>query len=127
MDIKTINPPRIFEVGFEHKIKMSDCAKIKLNTNEQVTFLTDTNGEYDVAKKDWGFYATPSLNGRLAQFKLRPALVKNGENRFFILLVEQGKENLFYSYIEVENMQIVSWLDTTESLLKLEESLKNEK
>jgi hypothetical protein len=37
---------------------------------------TDDGKEYDVAKKDWGFYATPSMNGRLKKFGFKTAIVK---------------------------------------------------
>ena len=41
-----------------------------LRNNEQLTFRNGKS-EYDVAKKNWGYYATPSINNRLKKFKFR--------------------------------------------------------
>jgi hypothetical protein len=109
VDFKT--PPREFEVGFDRKGIMKDCASIALAANEQVTFVTENGAEYDVARKDWGFYATPSINGRLAGFGLRAVLVRNRIDRYFILLVERGKEASFDDYVRSEPLHIVRWLD----------------
>ena len=38
---------------------------IQLDNNDLITFLTKDNKEWDVVKKNWGFYATPSINDRL--------------------------------------------------------------
>lgn len=120
------NPPREFEVGYEHKNILKDCGFIYLEPNEQITFLTKLGHEYDVTRKDWGFYATPSLNGRLANFQLRAVLVKNRVNRFFIMLVEKGKENIFQSYVNAEPLTIITWMDNLESLLDLENNVRRQ-
>ncbi len=107
-------PPRLFQVGNAVKLDIKDCGSIELDHNEQLTFITPTGAEYDVARKDWGFYATPSLNGRLEQFGLRAVLIRNrGTGRYFMLLVESGKEALFDAYCLQENLAIVAWLDST--------------
>ena len=46
------------------KIYIKHCADIYLKKNEQIT-LKNFDKEYDIVKKDWGFYATPSINDRL--------------------------------------------------------------
>lgn len=108
------NPPRIFTVGNTVSFNMKDCGAVRLNPNEQITLLTPEGAEFDVARKDWGFYATPSLNGRLQQFGLRAVLIRNlTTNRYFILLVERGKETSFDTYCSQENLGIVAWLDNT--------------
>ena len=109
-------PAREFEVGFEKKSVIRDCGSVRLAADEQVTFQTDTGGEYDVARKNWGFYATPSLNGRLSGFGLRAVLVRSRVDRFFVLLVERGREEDFNAYIDSEGLEIVTWMDTTEAL-----------
>ena len=114
------SPPREFEVGFEHKRKIKDCGFIEMESDEQVTFKTVLGGEYDVTKKSWGFYMGPSLNGRLATFKLSPVLVKNRLNRFFMLLVEAGLEESFEQYLEEEQLQIVSWMNNDHALARLD-------
>ena len=73
------DPPRTFVVG--DNIKISDCGMIALRPDEQVTFVTEAGAEYDVVRKDWGFYATPSLNGRLLQFGLRAVLIQESPHR----------------------------------------------
>ncbi len=113
-------PPREFEVGYDVKGIIRDCGSMQLAADEQITFVTEEGGEYDVTRKEWGFYATPSLNGRLAGFNLRPVLVKNRVNRFFVLLVEKGKEAAFDRYVQSEPLKIVSWLDSDDALRSLE-------
>ncbi len=127
MKIKEIKPPREYMTGAKNQITIFDCARIELSENEQVTFTAASarasDLEYDVARKNWGFYATPSLNGRLSSFNLRGVLVKNSYGKFYVMLVEGGKESSFYEYLEEESIKIISWLDTDESLLTLEEKL----
>ena len=126
MKLKRINPPRKFEVGFDNKFYMKDCAHIDLDPDEQVTFITQSGSEYDVARKSWGFYATPSLNGRLQKFKLRAVLVKNRMNQFFVMLVEQGEEPDFQAYVDNEPLSIVCWLDNTTDLERLERKMNED-
>jgi hypothetical protein len=115
IDIK--DPPRVFEVGNTVKFEMRDCAQIALAPDEQVTFVTGSGGEFDVARKDWGFYATPSLNGRLANFGLRAVLIRNRlTQRYFVLLVERGKEPAFDAYLAQESCEVVAWLDSSAAL-----------
>ena len=116
-------PPREFEVGYDVKGILRDCGAMRLAADEQITFLTEGGGEYDLTRKEWGFYATPSLNGRLAGFNLRAVLVKNRVDRFFVLLVERGKEEAFDRYVAAEPLKIVAWLDTLESLQALEAAM----
>lgn len=97
---------------------------MELAPDEQITFVTEEGLQYDVTRKSWGFYATPSLNGRLARFHLKPVMVKNRTGRFFILLVEAGKEADFNRYVEEEKLEIICWMDTTEALDKIEYGLK---
>ena len=112
MKVKPVKPPREFVVGSkEHPITIKDCARIELSADEQVTFITENGGEYDVARKPWGFYATPSLNQRLQKFGLRGVLAKSREGTFYILLVEQGEELEFQEYLDSAGMKRVCWLD----------------
>ena len=76
-----------------------------------------------MARKDWGFYATPSLNGRLKNFALRGVMIKNRIGRYFIMLVEAGKEDLFQRYLDVEGLEVVTWLDDDAPLERLERRL----
>lgn len=114
------NPPRVYQVGLGGVFHLSDCGNMHLAPDEQVTFVTETGAEYDLARKDFGFYATPSLNGRLESFGLRAVMVKNRQGRYYILLVERGKEPLFQEYVEIEALHIVCWMDNSEALEALE-------
>src|SRR5688500_15090851 len=103
---------------------MHDCGAVRLEADEQLTFVTEAGGELDVARKDWGFYATPSLNGRLQDFGLRGVLIRNRlTDRYFVLLVEQGRETAFDVYLAQERCDVVAWLDTTEALTRLRAAL----
>ncbi len=126
MKFTPINPPREFEVGREAVIKLKDCARIELEPNEQVTFKTESGGEYDVARKSWGFYATPSLNKRLPKFGFRAALAKSPDGRFYVFLAERGKEKELEDYINLEHLKIIYWLDSDEKLEELERVLANQ-
>jgi hypothetical protein len=117
------NPPRKYAAGFEDKVTIRDCGTLQLDPDEQVTFVTDTGREYDVTRKEWGFYATPSLNGRLSSFGLRGVLVRNRQGRYFMLLVEVKKEKGFEAYRASENLELVAWLDTDERLNRLAEAM----
>jgi hypothetical protein len=124
MKFEAKTPPRRFIVGNSVKFDMLDCGEVRLQPDEQITFRAVSGAEYDVAAKDWGFYATPSLNGRLEQFGLRGVLIRNRDTgRYFLLLVESGKEALFDSYCEQENLAVVAWLDSTAACEALRERL----
>ncbi len=112
MKFTKIDPPREYQCGSDIKRTIRDCARVELEADEQITLLTGSGAEYDVTRKDFGFYATPSTNGRLARFGLRTAIARNRLGQVFILLVERGKEPLFDRYLSEEKMQLVTWLDT---------------
>lgn len=115
------DPPRGFKVGAAGSITMKDCGSLYLKPDEQITLTTESGAEYDIARKDWGFYATPSLNGRLPQFGLRGVLIQNRQSgRYFVLLVERGREPAFDAYLVEENLRVVHWLDTDESCRDLD-------
>lgn len=111
MRFKEIIPPRAFEVGKGESIEIFDCAQVELAPNEQITLKTESGSEYDIVRKSWGYYATPSLNSRLKFFGLKTALVKSVSSKFYILLVEIGKEEEFQKYLKIEELTIVCWLD----------------
>jgi len=100
-------------------LTLSDCGRVALEPDEQVTFTTASGGEYDVARKDWGFYATPSTNGRLKSFGLRAALVLSGYQKLFVVLVEAGKEDVFLEYVAADQQRLLCWLDDDASVTKL--------
>ena len=120
MKFREISPPRNFEVsGGGLKLLLSDCGRVSLDVNEQVTFTTESGAEYDVTRKDWGFYATPSTNGRLSSFGLRAALVRNLRGRLFVVLVESGKEEEFRNYTISDKQIFITWLDSDDAVENL--------
>lgn len=117
-------PPREFAVGLRKDIHIKDCGTVRLEPDEQVTFVTEGGGEYDLVRKKWGFCATPSLNARLLNYGLRAVLVKNRQRRYFMLLVESGKEALFEEYLGIEALEIVWWMDSNETLDHLDHAVR---
>jgi SAM-dependent methyltransferase len=109
--LESNKPPREYNVGRNNDIVIKDCGQLHLAANEQVTFITERGGQYDVARKDWGFYATPSINGRLEKFGFRTALTRNSLGQFFVLLVENGSEKSFNTYLTQEAMSVIEWID----------------
>ncbi len=119
MKVEKKDPPRTYRAGQAEPVTISDCARIALEPDEQVTFVTESGGEYDLTRKDWGFYATPSTNGRLRDFGLRAVLIRNLAGRYYVLLVERGKEAQFERYHTIEGFTLVCWLDDDAALERL--------
>ena len=111
METNLKRKPRAFNVGIKNQITILDCGSINLNFNEQITFTTDNGREYDVARKCWGFYATPSINGRLKNFGFKTALTQNSFGKNYIMLVEETKITEFYKYLEEDKLKLIEWLD----------------
>ena len=119
MEISENIPPRTFKVGLKRDIVLKDCAHITLSPEEQLTLKTASGSEYDIVRKSWGYYATPSVNGRLKLFGLRTVIVRNSTHQFYILLVESSKEQEFREYVQMEKLEILCWLDEDEHLTNL--------
>ena len=123
MKISEIIPPREFATGRQVAITVRHCANIELAPDEQVTFLSEGGSEYDVVRKSWGYYATPSLNGRLRNHGLRAALMENSLGKAFLLLVENGREQELGEYMASEEQRLLCWLDSDEAVERLKSSL----
>lgn len=126
MNINTIEPPRQFSVGHsDHPIVLSDCAHIQLEPDEQITLTGPKGSEVDVTRKSWGYYAMSSLNSRLLNFGLHTALVRStADNKFFILLVEDGSQTDFTDYLANTHQELVCWMDSDTALAKLAERMR---
>lgn len=111
MLIERREPARRFRVGRDEQIEISDCGEIHLAPDEQVTFVTADGKRHDFAAKDWGFYATPSVNGRLASEGLRTALVRNAQRRYYVMVVNRDRMDAFDAYLREEQQTLVEWLD----------------
>jgi hypothetical protein len=123
MKVTQIVPPREFAVGQARDVVLRDCARIELAPDEQITFVTGGGAEYDVARKSWGFYATPSTNGRLRSFGLRAALVKGPGDKYYVMLVDAARRSEFDAYCGREGHEVIAWLDDAASLAAIERAV----
>lgn len=124
MKVELTQPPRYFQVRGE--TTLADCGRIRLEPGEQVTFVTEGGSEYDVARKEWGYYATPSLNGRLADQGWDSALVRNREGRYYVMLVERDQRDVFSRYLRDDSSSVVCWLHDSDGLEKLARSIASD-
>ena len=111
MKFEPTDPARVFQVGLERQISIADCGRIRLEPDEQVTFVTRNGKEHDFVAKSWGFYATPSINGRLIDQGFKTALVKNSVGRYYVMVVEADRVADFNAYIREERHEVIEWLD----------------
>tara|TARA_Y100000768_G_C23917077_1_gene652922 strand:+ start:689 stop:1081 length:393 start_codon:yes stop_codon:yes gene_type:complete len=112
--MKIIRRNRKFVVGKLKEITLTDKGSIYLNNNDNITFHYNKKINYDIAKKNWGFYPLPSINKRLKRFKLNAVLVESRNfNTFFIMLVLDDKKKIkeFKKYCKKENIKIITWLN----------------
>lgn len=106
--------PRVFFVGEKKEIEVKDYGSVYLDENEQVSFVTRSGGEYDVCKKSWGYYATPSIEHRLKDNGFLSALVKNEHGKIYLWVIEKEKLDLFEEYLIKNNHTIYQWLCPSE-------------
>ena len=91
MQLELKDEPREYTVGQDNSITIKDLGKMHLNPDEQITLIKDGNKEYDLCSKDWGFYATPSVNDRLKRHGYKTALVKNSKGQVYVMVVDKLK------------------------------------
>jgi len=109
MRLELKDEPRTFGVK-GHEIK--DFGKISLAYDEMISFKTENGKEYDFVAKEWGFYASPSINSRLKNEGFKTALVVNDNNQLYVMAVEEDKIEIFKSYLkENQDNRIICWLD----------------
>ncbi len=114
MDVRERKPPRRFAVGPKGaQATLAHCADVALEPDEMVSFVTASGTEFDVVRKAWGYYATPSLNARLPEKGLRPALVGSTTRRY-VLLAEPARLDEFHAYLKSQHMTVIAWLDVDE-------------
>lgn len=110
MKYKINNPARKFLVG-NSEITLNDTGSILLEPDEQVTFLDERGSEYDVCRKIWGYYATPSVNGRLKNFGFKTAVVENEQTKMlYVMLVYENMIPSFEEYLSAEGLLIRKWM-----------------
>ena len=116
MKLEIKDPPRRFPVGLK-EITLAHVADMALEPDEMVTLSDGAGRELDVTRKDWGWYATPSLGGRLRRFGLRAAIMRNVDTRqCFVVLIEEGREADWRRYMADERQELVLWLDDFDTL-----------
>jgi hypothetical protein len=104
-----LDKARVFSVK-GHEIK--DLGKILLDSNELITFKTSSGKNFDFVAKEWGFYATPSMNDRLKKEGFKTALVVNEIDQLFIMAVEEDKLDIFNEYLKKnQDNKVICWLD----------------
>ena len=109
MKIKKIN--RKFKVGKKNNIILTNAGSIFLKNDELVTFK-DGKKELDIAKKNCGYYGTPTLNKRLTNFGYMAALTRHKVfDTYAVLIVDIKKKKTFLKYLKKEDMQLICWLN----------------
>ena len=96
------------------------------NSTNLDILIAPSDKEYDVTRKDWGYYATPSMNGRLKSFGYMTALVKNSSGMLYIMIVDEDKMDLFESYLDEENQKVVQWFHNENINCRLNYQFENE-
>lgn len=111
MRLEIFDEARRFSVGLR-EVELSHVASLALESDEMVTFVSEGGREYDVTLKEWGYYATPSVGGRLRRFGMRAALMRNVDSgQSFVVLVFNDRLAAWQQYMESENEELVVWLD----------------
>ena len=129
MELRPIEPPRRFDGG---DVELSHVLDLVLEPDEIATLKTPSGSEMDVARKSWGYYATPSLNARLRESGLRGALVVGQPRaadeapRLYLMAVEEGHEDAFDTYLASERARVVAWLDSDDAIAEAVRKLDSE-
>ena len=113
--MKIIKKNRKFVVGKSKDITLTDKGSVYLSNNDNISISFAKNINFDVAKKNWGFYPLPSINKRLKNFRLKAALVESKNfNTYFIMLVVDNIKKIkdFSKYCKKENIKIITWLNS---------------
>jgi hypothetical protein len=125
-----VEPPREFEVG-RRGARLRHVGDAWLEPDEVLTARTASGTEVDLTRKSWGYYGSPSLNGRLREHGLRAALAmgvpRDGEpaNRMYLMYVEEGSESDFEAYLAAEEMEVVAWLDSDDAVAAVAAALRS--
>lgn len=115
MELREKTPPREFNVGRpENPITIRDCGELWLEPNEMVTMMSPDGLRHDFTAKNWGFYATPSVNGRLKSEGFKTALVRNLKGYVYVMCVAKSSIEEFEAYCRHEQQSVLEWLDERE-------------
>tara|TARA_X000000950_G_C13769792_1_gene600466 strand:+ start:751 stop:1119 length:369 start_codon:yes stop_codon:yes gene_type:complete len=121
--MKIIKNNRKFKVGKRNDIVITDAGSVFLKNDELVTFK-DGKKEFDVGKKNWGYYGTPTLNKRLPNFGYSAALIRHKVfDTYAVLIVDKKKKKTFFKYLKKEDMKVICWLNN-KNLIKIKKFFK---
>ena len=98
------------ELGAAGSGEAATTVRVTLEADEQVTLTTGSGNEYDVCRKSWGFYGSPSFRTRMARYNLRPAFVGDGRQVHF-MAVENRREDEFHRDLAARKLSLIVWLD----------------
>lgn len=107
LEVELNDPARRFSVGLHGSITITHSADIQLSDDEQVTFKAEGDSEYDFVRKSWGYYASPSINGRLKGFGFRSFLVTNQAGYVYFMVVDRERYHDFLAYCSLEEQEIL--------------------
>lgn len=88
--------------------KIKNNLNISLNPDEQATFVIE-NSKFDVTKKDWGFYVSPSIQKRCINNRLKAAIIFQGKN-YYVVFVKKNKEKIFFSFVKKNKYNFLDWI-----------------
>ena len=121
--MKVIKNNRKFKVGKRNSIVITDAGSVFLKNDELVTFK-DGKKEFDIGKKNWGYYGTPTLNKRLPNFGYSAALIRHKVfDTYAVLIVDKKKKKTFLNYLKKEDMRVICWLNN-KNLIKIKNFFK---
>ena len=92
---------------------------VHLAADEQVTLLGESGSEFDVTRKAWGFYGSPSFRWRMPRFNVRPALIGNKDAVRYFCVVEAGHEAEFEASLDAAALVLYVWCDQPDALQSL--------
>ena len=109
MIINKVN--RKFKPSKKSGVSITEKAKIYMKHNEQITLIDINKNQYDIVKKSWGYYSTPSINKRLKNNNHEACIVKNIEKKtIFLFSVNIKKKIEFNQYLKKNNIKVIKWL-----------------
>ena len=97
---------RSWTVGNKKDIVITEKLKIKLNDNEQVSFVgKKSKTNYEICKKNWGYYISPSIDKRLKDYGHVVYITKNKDGQVYLMAVDLKKINKFILYCKKEKLK----------------------
>lgn len=91
--------------------RVATLGALELAPNEMVTFVTEAGQRFDFTRKEWGYYATPSVNKRLKQEGFKTALVRNQLGQIYVMVVAADRLPQVEQYCRDEQQAVLEWLD----------------